>query len=127
MTSFFIVPDIPAKIPVTDMNNELIIFVTASGSEEASLIASSLVEERLAACVNIVSNIESVYRWQGEVTRNTETLMIVKTTDERYAELERRIKELHSYTTPEIVALKIERGSKAYLGWLRESTSEENV
>ena len=111
----------------TDMSNELIMFVTASGNEEASRIASSLVEERLAACVNIVSNIESVYRWQGEVTRDSETLMIIKTTDERYAELERRIKELHSYTTPEIIALKVERGSKAYLDWLRESTSEENA
>ena len=109
------------------MNNELIIFVTASDGEEASRIARSLVEERLAACVNIVSNIESVYRWQGEVTHDTETLMIIKTTADRYAELERRIKELHSYTTPEIIALRIERGSEAYLDWLRESTSEENV
>ena len=116
----------PAKILSLIMNNELIIFVTASNSEEASRIASSLVEERLAACVNIVSNIESVYRWQGEVTRDTETLMIIKTTGERYAGLERRVKELHSYTTPEIVALRIERGSNAYLDWLRESTSEKN-
>ena len=75
--------------------------------------------------MNIVSNIESVYRWQGKVTRDTETLMIIKTTDERYQMLERRVKELHSYTTPEIIALRIERGSEAYLGWLRESTSED--
>jgi periplasmic divalent cation tolerance protein len=127
ITSFFIALDIPAKMLFTGMSNELIIFVTASGNEEASRIASAIVEERLAACVNIVSNIESVYRWQGKVMLDTETLMIIKTTDERYAELERRIKELHSYTTPEIVALKVERGSKAYLDWLRESTSEENV
>ncbi len=124
---FFIAPVIPDTMLFTGMNNELIMFVTASGSEEASRIASSLVEERLAACVNIVSNIESVYRWQGEVTRDSEILMIIKTTDERYAQLERRIKELHSYTTPEIIALRIERGSKAYLDWLRKSTSEENV
>lgn len=109
------------------MNDELIVFATASSNEEASRIAGSLVEERLAACVNIVSSIESVYRWQGEVTRDKETLMIIKTTGERYAELERRIKELHSYTTPEVIALKIERGSKAYLDWLRESTYEENA
>lgn len=114
-------------MPFTNMNNELIIFVTASGSEEASRIASLLVEERLAACVNIISSIESVYRWQGKVTRDTETLMIIKTTGERYAELERRVKELHSYTTPEVIALKIESGSKAYLDWLRESTAKEDV
>lgn len=110
-----------------DMDNELIVFVTASSNEEASRIASSLVGERLAACVNIVSNIESVYRWQGEVARDRETLMIIKTTGERYAELERRVKELHSYTTPEVIALKIEQGSRAYLDWLRESTREENI
>lgn len=109
------------------MNNELIVFVTASSNEEASRIASLLVEERLAACVNIISNIESVYRWQDKVTLDTEILMIIKTTGERYAELERRIKELHSYTTPEVIAFKIERGSKAYLDWLRESTSDESI
>ncbi|MGA9773447.1 MAG: divalent-cation tolerance protein CutA [Blastocatellia bacterium] len=109
------------------MNNELIVFVTADGSEEASRIANTLVTERLAACVNIVSHIESVYRWQGEVARDRETLMIIKTTDDRYAELERRVKELHSYTTPEVIAFRIERGSGAYLDWLRESTSEKDV
>src|SRR6185503_4606699 len=105
------------------MSNELVAFVTAPNKEEASRIASSLVTERLAACVNIVSGIESVYRWQGEVTSDTETLMIIKTTDEKYDELEHRVRELHSYTTPEVIAFRIERGSKAYLEWLRDSVT----
>lgn len=106
------------------MNHELIVFVTASSNEEAARIADALVSERLAACVNIVAAIESVYRWEGKVTRGTEALMIIKTTDERYAELERRVKELHSYSTPEVVAFRIERGSEQYLNWLRDSTAE---
>jgi periplasmic divalent cation tolerance protein len=107
------------------MSHELIALVTAPNKDEASRIASLLVAERLAACVNIVSEIESVYRWQGEVSHDVETLMIIKTTDGRYQELERRVKELHSYATPEVIAFKIERGSDAYLQWLRESTSDE--
>ena len=108
------------------MNQELIIFVTAPNEEEASRLASALVEERLAACVNIVPAITSIYRWQGNVTRDSETLLIIKSSESRYSELERRIKELHSYTTPEVIALKIERGSDAYLQWLRESVADES-
>jgi periplasmic divalent cation tolerance protein len=105
------------------MTGELIVFVTAPGEDEAARIADSLVSERLAACVNIVGGIVSIYRWEGEVARDKEVLLIIKTTNERYAELERRIKELHTYTTPEVIAYRIERGSEAYLKWLRESTS----
>jgi periplasmic divalent cation tolerance protein len=107
------------------MSQELIVLITAPSAEEAARIAEPLVSERLAACVNIVGGVTSIYRWQGEVTRDNETLMIVKTTDERYDELERRVKELHSYTTPEVIAIKIERGSPDYLHWLRESTTHE--
>jgi periplasmic divalent cation tolerance protein len=109
------------------MSQELIVFVTAPNNDEAERIASSLVSERLAACVNIVGGIESIYRWEGEVTRDRETLLIIKTVDERYAELEGRVKELHTYTTPEVIAYKIERGSDAYLKWLRESTTRDVV
>jgi periplasmic divalent cation tolerance protein len=105
------------------MSQELIVFVTAPTNDEAVRIADSLVSEGLAACVNIVGGIESIYRWEGEVARDRETLLIIKTIDERYAELERRVKELHTYTTPEVIACKVERGSDAYLGWLRESTA----
>jgi periplasmic divalent cation tolerance protein len=103
------------------VNGELIVFVTAASEEEAASIADTLVTERLAACVNIIRAIESIYRWEGKVTRDSEALMIIKTTDERYADLERRVKELHSYSTPEVIAVKIDRGSAGYLDWLRES------
>lgn len=105
------------------MSNALIVLITVPNTEEASRIADALVGSRLAACVNIVSGIESVYRWEGKVTRDSETLMIIKTTGERYAELEQQIKTLHSYTTPEVVAISIERGAEDYLKWLGESVA----
>ena len=107
------------------MSDELIVLVTTSSAEEASRIGDVLVSERLAACVNIVPGIESIYRWEGKVTRDHESLMIIKTTAERYEDLERRIKELHSYSTPEVIALKIERGSEQYLNWLSDSTAND--
>jgi periplasmic divalent cation tolerance protein len=109
------------------MSHELIVFVTTPNNDEAASIAEALVSERLAACVNIVATIESIYLWEGKVTRDREALMIIKTTGERYPELESRVKELHSYSTPEVVALRIERGSEQYLNWLRDSTAgDEN-
>jgi periplasmic divalent cation tolerance protein len=101
------------------------VFVTTPNSDEANRIANALVAEQLAACVNIVPLIESIYRWEGEVKRDSEALMIIKTTNDRYAELERSVKALHSYTTPEVIAIKVERGSEQYLSWLRESTSTD--
>jgi len=105
------------------MTHELVVFVTTSTRDEAAAIAEALVSERLAACVNLVAAIESIYRWDGKLVCDSESLMIIKTTDERYPELESRIKELHSYSAPEVVALRIERGSEQYLTWLRDSTS----
>lgn len=105
------------------MSNALIVLVTAPNSEEASRIADALVGGRLAACVNIVGGIESVYRWEGKVARDSEVLMIIKTTDDRYAELEAQVRALHSYTTPEVIAVRIERGSESYLNWLGESVT----
>lgn len=107
------------------MSQELVVLVTTPNSEEAAKIADALVSERLAACVNLVAAVESIYRWEGNITRDREALMIIKTTAERYPELERRVKELHSYSTPEVVALRIERGSAQYLEWLRDSTTED--
>jgi len=108
-------PDANAK------NAELIAFVTAPNEEEAKRIAESLVSEQLAACVNLVGGVESIYRWEGKVARDREVLLIIKTTGGRYEELERRVKELHSYSTPEVIAFRIEQGSKEYLDWLRKS------
>ncbi len=106
------------------MSDELIVFLTTSNSDEAARIAEALVSERLAACVNVVDGIESIYRWEGNVTRDREALMIIKTTAERYPELEHRVKELHGYSTPEVVAIRIEQGSEPYLNWLRDSVAD---
>lgn len=109
------------------MSHELVVFVTTTDNEEAARIAEALVSERLAACVNILGPVESVYRWGGEITRDREALMIIKTTDARYPDLELRVKELHSYATPEVLALKIEQGSADYLTWIRDSTAAEKI
>jgi periplasmic divalent cation tolerance protein len=99
----------------------IVVLTTTSSNEEAAAIAASLVERRLAACVQIVPGIESVYRWEGEVTRDAEWLLLCKTLEERYDELERVILELHSYETPEILAIAAERVSEGYLAWLAGS------
>jgi len=109
------------------MSDELIVFVTAPDRESAAHIADALVTERLAACVSIVAGIESIYRWEGRIARDRETLLIIKTTEARFAELEQRVKQLHSYTTPEIIAHKIVQGSPEYLKWIRDSTTIEEA
>ena len=109
------------------MTNELVVFVTTSNGDEANKIADALVSERLAACVNIVAAVKSVYRWEGKINSDNEALMIIKTTGERYPDVERRVKELHSYGTPEVVAIRIEQGSEQYLNWLRDSTTNEET
>jgi|SRR5215470_9321376 len=105
------------------MGDELVVFVTCPTLEDARRIASELVSQRLAACVNIVPGVESVYTWNDQIEVSAENMLIIKTTAQRYDELETRIKALHQYTTPEVVALRIERGLASYLKWLQDSTS----
>lgn len=100
----------------------LTVFCTVPDPETARRIAQTVVYEGLAACVNLLPGLTSVYRWQGEVQESTELLLIIKTRQERYPALEDRIKELHPYEVPEIIALSIEVGSKSYLDWITEST-----
>ena len=102
--------------------NEVVVYITAPTDEEAALIAKSLVESKLAACVNIIRSIRSIYSWQGRIEDDTEVLMIVKTQQELFEPLSSRVKELHSYDVPEIIALPIIEGSEDYLKWLRDST-----
>ncbi len=105
------------------MSEEVIVtFITAPGEEEAAGIARSLVESRLAACVNIVKNVRSIYTWQGKTEDDSEVLMIVKTRKDLFSELSARVRELHSYDVPEVIALPVTHGSEEYLRWLREST-----
>jgi periplasmic divalent cation tolerance protein len=98
-----------------------IVFITAGSAEEAERIAHALVEERLAACVNIVPGVTSVYRWEGQVQRDAEVLLVAKTLEANVARLAQRVKELHSYDVPEVVALPITDGSPEYLAWLADS------
>jgi periplasmic divalent cation tolerance protein len=101
---------------------EIVVFITASDEEEASKIARALVEERLAGCVNIIKDIRSIYSWQGKIEDEKEVFMVVKTQKTLFDSLMKRIKELHSYTVPEIIALPIIQGSEDYLKWLNEAT-----
>ncbi len=101
----------------------LLVLSTAASSEEGIGIGRRLVEERLAACVNVVPSVRSLYWWEGEVQEADEAVLMIKTRRDRYPELERRLQALHSYTVPEIVALPIVAGSAAYLGWVRDNAS----
>ena len=100
----------------------MVVFVTCSSEEEAEKIAYSLVEGRLAACVNLISPIRSIYRWEGKIWDETEWLLIIKTEQGRFEELEERVKALHSYSVPEIIGLPIVQGAPSYLSWVEEMT-----
>lgn len=102
----------------------LVVYITAPNEEEAAKIAKALVEERLAACVNIVPEIRSIYSWQGKIEDEKEVLMIVKTRLRLFKALQTRVKELHSYTVPEIIAMPIVDGSEEYISWLKEVTTQ---
>jgi periplasmic divalent cation tolerance protein len=97
----------------------IVVYITSPNEDEAAKIAKTIVEERLAGCVNIVKGIRSIYSWQGKIEDDTEVLMIVKTHRHLFETLKRRVKELHSYTVPEIIALPIIEGSEDYLNWLK--------
>jgi periplasmic divalent cation tolerance protein len=109
------------------MQDFIIIFVTAGSAVEAEHLARTLVEERLAACVNRVKSVKSVYRWQGNVEESEEELLIIKSRKELFASVEKRVSELHSYSVPEVIALPIIQGSQAYLHWLGEQLSYRPV
>jgi periplasmic divalent cation tolerance protein len=104
-------------------NDPIVVFMTAANGEEATRLADMLVGAHLAACVQILPEMESVYRWEGKVERQAEVLLIAKTTREKFDELEREVRALHSYDTPEIVAIPILTGSAPYLEWLNQVTN----
>jgi periplasmic divalent cation tolerance protein len=99
-----------------------VVLVTCGSLAEGRKIARRVVGKKLAACVNISgAAVESVYRWKGKIESGREYLLIMKTTAKRLKELEREVKQLHSYETPELVVLEVKDGSKAYLEWIAES------
>jgi periplasmic divalent cation tolerance protein len=102
--------------------NAIVVFMTSNNADEAAKIAEILVERKLAACVQILPPMTSVYQWMGEVQRDTEHLLLAKTTDARFAELEKTVRENHSYDVPEIVAVAAHAVSKLYLNWLVSET-----
>jgi periplasmic divalent cation tolerance protein len=95
-----------------------IVLTTAANPEEAARLARALVEERLAACATMLPAVQSIYRWEGKVEPSTETLLLIKTGSDRLAALEARLRELHSYQTPEFLVLAVASGSRPYLQWL---------
>jgi periplasmic divalent cation tolerance protein len=103
------------------MTDKIIVLSTAGAKEEARSIADALVERKLAACVNIVGPIESVFRWKGEVDFANEHLLVIKTTAGCFEQVRDAIKELHSYELPECIRIGIEDGSTAYLKWIEDS------
>jgi periplasmic divalent cation tolerance protein len=103
----------------------IVVFMSAASSEEATRLADMLVEARLAACVQILPQMESVYRWQGKVERQPEVLLIAKTVRSKFEELEKEVRALHSYETPEIVAFPLTDGSGPYLKWLSASVVDD--
>jgi periplasmic divalent cation tolerance protein len=104
------------------MTNVRIILTTTGSQEEADKIAHALVERRLAACVNIVPQIGSVYRWQGKVETAQEWLLLIKTEAELYERVRDALKELHSYDLPECIMLEVTAGSQEYLDWITQNT-----
>ncbi len=103
------------------MTDKRIVLTTAGSEEEARKIAHTLVDRRLAACVNIVPQVESVYRWEGKVESAREWLLLIKTAAEKFAAVRDAIRELHSYDLPECIALNVDDGFTEYLQWIGDS------
>ena len=102
------------------MSEFIVVLVTVGSSKEGERLARALVEEQLAACVNRIKGVQSIYRWQGQVEQSEEELLIIKTKRELFDPLKKRVQEMHSYSVPEVIALAIIDGSANYLRWLDE-------
>jgi periplasmic divalent cation tolerance protein len=102
------------------VSGKVVVLCTIGSAEDAERVARALVERRLAACVNVVPGVTSIYRWKGEIGRDTEWLMLMKTTAARFEALRDALVELHPYDVPEVVELPIERGHAPYLEWIDE-------
>ncbi|MDH5174080.1 MAG: divalent-cation tolerance protein CutA [Elusimicrobiota bacterium] len=100
---------------------EIVIFITSGSEAEAKSLAQVLIEEKLAACVNILSGVESLYWWKGKIESSKEWMLVVKTRGEMAKKVIKRVKEVHSYEVPEVIALPIVQGNKDYLQWISDS------
>ncbi len=106
------------------MDEYIIVLITASGEDEGSRIGRELVQGRLAACVNMIRNIRSIYRWKDNIEDESEVLLIAKTRKDLFKPLSEKVKELHSYSVPEIIAVPVIRGSEKYLNWIADETAK---
>ena len=106
------------------MTDKVVILVTAASKKECRTIARHLVKNKLAACVNIAPQIESIYRWEGKIADETEFQLFIKSTRELFPEIKAAISKLHSYRTPEIICLPIIEGSRNYLQWVGDSVKQ---
>jgi periplasmic divalent cation tolerance protein len=106
------------------MTNPIVLLCTCATEAEGRRLAEALVESKLAACVNLLPGVQSIYRWEGAMECAREVLMVIKSTAERFEGLRARISELHSYDTPEIIALPVTAASEKYLDWMRRETSD---
>lgn len=98
----------------------ILILSTASNIDEAKKISKELVKTRLAACVNILDNVTSIYEWENKICEDSEVLMVIKSKKDKFNDIEKKIKELHSYEIPEIISIDIVKGSGDYLNWIDE-------
>jgi periplasmic divalent cation tolerance protein len=103
----------------------ILVYMTAGSDDEARRIGRALVEEKLAACVNILPGMESIYRWEGRVESAAETVIIAKTREPLFDKLAERVRGLHSYSCPCVIAWPLTHGAPAYLDWIRESTTTD--
>lgn len=105
------------------MTGKIVVFSNCGSEEEAQRIAKELVGRRLAACVNIIPGIQSIYRWQGTVQDDREWMLVIKSTHDLLEPLSSELRSLHSYETPEVIAVPIVAGAKDYLAWIDRETS----
>ncbi len=107
------------------MSEYIIVLITVSGEEEAANIATELVNAGLAACANIIRDVRSIYRWEGKTEDGSEVLMIVKTRSDLFEGLAAKVRQLHSYSVPEIIAVPVIKGLEDYLDWIKSETVEQ--
>lgn len=102
--------------------NAALVLVTCANEEQGASIAKVLVTERLAACVNLVGTVRSIYRWRDKIEDDRETMLLIKTRTALLPNVERRVRELHTYEVPEVMAMRFDRGSTPYLNWMLDAT-----
>ncbi len=108
---------------MTDVQTDACVILVTTGSEtEAETLATALLQDQLVACVNIVGPVRSLYRWEGKIADDREWLLVIKTGNDRFAAVESRVRELHSYDVPEVIGVPVQAGSAAYLDWIHQET-----